>query len=484
MKWLRSRYVFPLAIITLIISLCLQCAWIRQLYLAQRKSVSTELEFIVSDASKQITYKSIAKGHEKSARFQQFFLSQEWLSLRQAFDELKVDNLRSQFHYGITNDSSVVEMKMSFLNDAKKKIDHKASAVTDGKSQREVSIEDQRDLKVMDSLINHRLDLLGIQINRNYALYDYSEGKLVMGKIPTKTSSSFISGKYTYNLKFQNRYQLVVPNISWLIIYQMRYYLVSSFLMLLLTAAAFYLLIRLMKNQQLYAQARMSFTSNMTHELQTPISTISVALESIKKYHLIDEPEKLENYINISRHELQRLQAMIEKVLKQEQMDLGKTKLQFSLFDIQPVLQQVIYAMDVQVREKNTELVFLKSDEPCFVKGDAMHISNVSYNLIDNAIKYSPVQSKIEVSCNIADHKLTISFKDNGPGISEIYQQQVFERFFRIFNQDNIHNVKGSGLGLHYVKQVIELHGGRVDLHSKPGKGSNFMIILPLYEEN
>ncbi|WP_343521885.1 HAMP domain-containing sensor histidine kinase [Pedobacter sp.] len=484
MKWLTSRYVFLLAVITLIISLCLQCAWIRQLYTAQKKSVATALESIVSDASRRVTYQSIARGHEKSIRFQQFFLSPEWLALRQAFDDLKVDNLRSQFHYGITNDSSVVEMKMSFLNDPKKKISHRSSAVTDGKSQQEVSLQDRRDLKVMDSLVNHQLDLLGLHINRSYALYDYADGQLVKGRAITNASSAFVSGKYTYNLKFQNRYQLVVPTITWLIIYQMKYYLISSFMMLVLTAAAFYLLIRLMKKQQLYAQAKISFTSNMTHELQTPISTIAVALESINKYHLIEEPEKLENYINISRHELQRLQAMIEKVLKQEQMDIGKTKLQFSLIDIQSVLKQVTRSMDIQVREKNMQLLLASANEPYFIKGDAMHIANVCYNLIDNALKYSPAQSRIEVSCSIADHELTISVKDNGPGIKEIYHQQVFERFFRIFNQDNIHNVKGSGLGLHYVKQVVTLHGGRVALQSKIGKGSNFMIILPLYEEN
>ncbi|NMN36586.1 sensor histidine kinase [Pedobacter sp. SG918] len=484
MKWLTSRYVLPLAVITLIISLCLQCAWIRQLYMAQKKSVATVLESIVSDASRRITYQSIAKGHEKSIRFQQFFLSPEWLALRQAFDDLKVDNLRSQFHYGITNDSSVVEMKMSFLNDLKKKMGHRSTTVTNGKSQRDVLLQDQRDLKVMDSLVNHRLDLFGVHIDRSYALYDYSVGKLVKGKAISNASSAFVSGKYTYNLKFQNRYQLVVPTITWLVIYQMKYYLISSFMMLVLTAAAFYLLIRLMKNQQLYAQAKMSFTSNMTHELQTPISTIAVALESISKYHLIDEPGKLENYINISRHELQRLQAMIEKVLKQEQMDIGRTKLQFSLIDIQSLLKQVMLSMDIQVREKNMELILVPADEPYFIKGDAMHIANVCYNLIDNALKYSPAQSRIEVSCSVADHELTISFKDNGPGIKEIYHQQVFERFFRIFNQDNIHNVKGSGLGLHYVKQVVSLHGGRVALQSKVAKGSNFMIILPLYEEN
>jgi len=484
MKWLRSKYVFPLAVITLIISLCLQCAWIRQLYLAQKQDVKTKLESIVSNASKQIVYRSVSRGRERSSRFKQFFLSSEWFSLRQAFDELTLDNLHSQFHYGIDNDSTVVEMRMSFLNDPKKHFKISSSSKTDNMSPRQVSSDDQRDLKSLDSLVNRQLQKFGLRIHRNYALYDYSSGKLIKTVPFAKSSISFTSERYTYNLKFLHRYQLVVENIFWIVVFQMRYYLISSFMMLVLTAAAFYLLIRLMKNQQLYAQAKMTFTSNMTHELQTPISTISVALESIKKYHLIDQPEKLENYINISTHELQRLQAMIEKVLKQEQMDLGETQLQFSLIDVQPILQQVIYAMDVQIREKNALLVFLPSDEPLFIKGDAMHISNVFYNLIDNALKYSPAHAKIEVSLSIADRQLTISFKDNGPGINEIYQQQVFERFFRIFNQDNIHNVKGSGLGLHYVKQVVALHGGRVALQSKIGKGSNFMIILPLYEEN
>ncbi|MEH3115818.1 sensor histidine kinase [Pedobacter terrae] len=484
MKWLTSRNVFPLAVITLIISLCLQCAWIRQLYLAQKQDIKTKLESIVSNASKQIVYRSVSRGRERSSRFKQFFLSSEWFALRQAFDGLKLDNLHSQFHYGIDNDSTVVEMRMSFLNDPKKHFKISSSAKTDNMSPRQVSSDDQKDLKSLDSLVNRQLQQFDIRIHRNYALYDYSSGNLIKPVPVAKNKLSFVSECYTYNLKFLHRYQLVVGNIFWVVIFQMRYYLISSFMMLVLTAAAFYLLIRLMKNQQLYAQAKIAFTSNMTHELQTPISTISVALESIKKYHLIDQPEKLENYLNISVHELQRLQAMIEKVLKQEQMDLGETKLQFSLIDVQPILQQVIHAMEVQVQEKNAFITFLPTAEPLFIKGDAMHISNVFYNLIDNALKYSPVHAKIEVSCSIADRQLTISFKDNGPGINEIYQQQVFERFFRIFNQDNIHNVKGSGLGLHYVKQVIALHDGHVELYSKDGKGCTFMVILPLYEEN
>lgn len=484
MKWLTSRYVFPLAVITLIISFCLQCAWTRQLYLAQKQDVKTKLESIVSKASKHIVYRSVSRGRERSSRFKQFFLSSEWFALRQAFDGLKLDNLHSQFHYGIDNDSTVVEMRMSFLNDPKKHFKISSSAKTDNMSPRQVSADDQKDLKSLDSLVNRQLQQFGVRIHGSYALYDYSSGNLIKPVPFAKNKLSFVSELYTYNLKFLHRYQFVVGNIFWMVVFQMRYYLISSVMMLVLTAAAFYLLVRLMKNQQLYAQAKITFTSNMTHELQTPISTISVALESIKKYHLIDQPEKLENYINISVHELQRLQAMIEKVLKQEQMDLGETKLQFSLIDVQPILQQVIHAMEVQVKEKNATITFLPTAEPLFIKGDSMHISNVFYNLIDNALKYSPAMAKIEISCSIADNHLKISIKDNGPGINELYQQQVFERFFRIFNQDNIHNVKGSGLGLHYVKQVITLHSGRVELYSKAGKGCIFMVILPLYEEN
>jgi len=484
MKWLSSKYVLPLAIVTLLISLCLQCAWIRQLYLAQSASLATKLESVVSEASKNAAYKSIAHGHEKSARFQQFFLSPEWISLRQAFDNLKVDNLRSRFHYGITNDSSVVEMKMSFLNDSTKKVSHASSAVIDGKSKKEVSITDQSDLKLMDSLVNLQLDQLGIKVNSSYALYDYSSGQLVKGKSLPKSTSSFTSGKYTYNLKFQNRYQLLVPSTTALVIYQMRYYLISSLLMLVLTAAAFYLIIRLMKNQQLYAQARISFTSNMTHELQTPIATIAVALESISKYKLIDQPERLESYLDISRYELQRLRNMIEKVLKQEQMDLGGAGMELTLFDLQSQLEQVIRSMEIQVQEKHAQITLLPASEPYFIKADLMHISNVIYNLIDNALKYSTEPAKIEITCSIVAKEVLISVKDNGPGIDELYQDQVFERFFRISTADHIHDVKGSGLGLHYVKQVIERHQGRIILHSKLGKGSNFMIYLPLYEED
>ena len=484
MKWLSSKYVRTFAIITLLISVCLQCAWIRQLYLAQSSSLANKLESIVSEASKNAVYKSIAQGHEKSARFQQFFLSPEWISLRQAFDNLKVDNLRSRFHYGITNDSSVVEMKMSFLNDSTKKVKHTSNAVIDGKSKREVSIIDKRDLKIMDSLVKRQLDQLGMAINSSYACYDYSSGQLVEGNDLPKSTSSFTSGKYTYNLKFQNRYQLLVSSTTALVIYQMRYYLISSLLMLVLTAAAFYLIIRLMKNQQLYAQARISFTSNMTHELQTPIATIAVALESISKYKLVDQPERLESYLDISRYELQRLRNMIEKVLKQEQMDLGGAGMDFTLFDVQSQLEQVIRSMQIQVQEKNAQITLLPASEPFFIKADQMHISNVIYNLIDNALKYSAEPAKIEIACSIVDKDVLISVRDNGPGIDELYHAQVFERFFRITTADNVHDVKGSGLGLHYVKQVIERHQGHITLHSKLGEGSNFMIYLPLYEED
>ncbi|WP_316805356.1 HAMP domain-containing sensor histidine kinase [Pedobacter nototheniae] len=485
MKWLSSRYAYPLAIFTIIITVCLQAVWIRQLYIAQAIDINNRLEASVSEASRNATYKTIAQGHEKSVRFQQFFLSAEWISLRQAFDELKIDNLHSQFHYGITRDSSVVEMRISFLNDSSKKIAFRSKSFIQGNDDKQLSLADQQDLKQMDSLVHLELASLGGAIKSNYVVYDYGSGLIKKGMaLPKKKDFDFISSKYTYNLKFLSRYQLLVRSTNWLIIYAMRYYLLSSALMLLFTVLAFYLILKLMKNQQLYAHARILFTSNITHELQTPISTINVALDSISKFKLIEEPEKLNNYLDISKFELNRLKVMIDNILKQEEMDHGETKMQFELFDVYAHLSQVIESMGLQTRAKDAEISLLPIPEPLFVWADAMHLTNVFYNLIDNALKYSPVHSKIEITCSAIKGIVVIQFSDNGPGIDELYHQRIFERFFRISGKGDLHNVKGFGLGLHYAKQVIEMHGGDIKVFSRPGKGADFVIHLPQHYEN
>ena len=137
--------------------------------------------------------------------------------------------------------------------------------------------------------------------------------------------------------------------------------------------------------------------------------------------------------------------------------------------------------MRLQIENAGAELTWHPLEKPCFVTGDPVHLTNVFYNLIENALKYGGKGVKLTVSCSLNAREVAISFKDNGPGIAGIYHDRVFERFFRVpAGTTDVHNVKGTGLGLNYVQQMVEKHGGHIKLISEPGKGSNFIINLPL----
>jgi signal transduction histidine kinase len=481
MNWLSKRYAFPLVIISLILGIALQLAWLAQLFNSQQRQVKQELEEVVSSVSKELMFSTIVSGHEQSARFRQFFLSPEWLQLKQAFDDLKTNDLHSQFNYGITNDSSVIQMRLSFSNDSTK-YRARPSYTKDSQSPAKVAVLDRLTLHRMDSTVKVRLNRFGIDGPTYYGLYDYNNDRLIRSTNPKgKVKSAYESKRYTYNLKFLHKYQLLIPSLTSIVVFRMRYYIASSLLMILLTAGAFYLILRLMRNQRLYAQIRHAFTSNMTHELKTPVATIGIALETIVENSLEKDPQRLKNYLEISRSELRRLDLMIEKVLSLDQLDDGHTKLRAELFDVQQGLQQVIDSMKLQIENNGASLTWQPPAEPCFVMGDPAHLTNVFYNLIENGLKHGGKGVKLEITCSCSTDEVVISFKDNGPGIAGIYHRQVFERFFRVpADRPNVHNVKGTGLGLNYVKQMIEKHGGRVELHSEPGKGSIFTIHLPL----
>jgi signal transduction histidine kinase len=221
----------------------------------------------------------------------------------------------------------------------------------------------------------------------------------------------------------------------------------------------------------------------MTHELKTPVAVIEAALDAITRYELSRDPAKLENYVDISKAQLKRLNLMIDKVLNLDQLDNGAIKLRPELFDVQQGLKSVVTSMRLRKGNSAARINYIPADTPCFVDGDPVHLTNVFYNLIDNALKYGGSPAVITVSCSCDAEQVHISIKDNGPGIAKIYRERVFERFFRVPDHPDIHNVKGSGLGLHYVRQIIEKHQGKVQVQSEVGKGSNFIIDLPAYHD-
>ncbi|WP_316744262.1 HAMP domain-containing sensor histidine kinase [Pedobacter antarcticus] len=482
MKWLSNRYTYPLVVLAIAVSLVLQLAWLNQLFHAQLKQLKLDLEQVVVESAKMSTYLSVMPGHEGKENFKQFFLSSEWLQFNQAYHNMRFHQIGSSFSSSFKGDSTFVNISLRFFNGKPNyKRRTRTMAFDDGKTLEYELRMDRLALKRMDSLVHQKLKQDGISVTADSVIYSYNKDTISSRLSKAQLERvAFASQQYSYNLTFFNTYQLVVANLDWAVLYRMRYYVLSSFFMLLLTGAVFFFILRLMRNQRLYAQARVSFTSNMTHELKTPVSTVAIALESIIENRLEDNPETLRNYLEISRSELQRLNLMIDKVLNLEQLDSGQARLRSELYDVPQGLQQVVTSMKLQVETAGATIDWQPVSQPCFVYGDPLHLTNVFYNLIENALKYGGRGVAINLSCTCNADEVTISFKDNGPGIAAIYHNRIFERYFRVpTSTPDTHNVKGSGLGLNYVKNILEKQGGSIRLINEPGGGSNFIIHLP-----
>jgi signal transduction histidine kinase len=481
MKGFYSRHASSLIVLSLVVSIALQAAWLRQLFLSQRVQIKKDIEQAVSAAAIQTTYASVREDLDPGIRFKEFFLSPQWAKMRQAFDDIAISGVHSSFHYQLGTDSSEIRMWIGFNN----KEPERGQLPTDSVSNRESPAELERieadDVRKMNAMVRQQLAALGIKGQTSYALFNYAMDTLTTLTIPTQGygQAAYRSARYSYNLKCLHKYQLVVGAIDPAVFYRMRYYLLSSLLLIVFTGAAFYFLLRLMRNQRLYADARADFTGNMTHELKTPVATVFVALESITRYRLIDEPERLQHYLDISRQELQRLDHMIEKVLDLNQHAEAAYALRRELYDVQAGLRQVISTMQVRVDDSRSVIHLTSSPEPCFVFGDPVHLENVFYNLIDNALKYAGPRMDLQIDCHMASRQVRVGFKDNGPGIDPIYRERIFERFFRVPSGGNTHNSRGSGLGLHYARQILGRHKGTISVNGEPGKGCNFIIILP-----
>jgi nitrogen-specific signal transduction histidine kinase len=487
MKWLTNRYAYPLVILVIIISIGLQLVWLNQLFKAQRVQVIRDLEQLVGQSAGMSSYLSLVTEEERKTNYGNFFLSPEWLQFKQAYNNMRFNRITSRFNSDTKGDSTFVNISLRVFNGQTSMAKHRHMVTTTvthfdkGVTMAQERDSDRVDLRRMDSIVHQQLGHFGIQVKSMYIVYTYNGKKKYDGNSYKPSSDiDFTSQQYSYNLRFLGMYQLVVPSVKNIVFYRMRYYLISSCFMIMLTTAVFFFILRLMRNQRLYTQARIAFTGNMTHELKTPVATISLALETIMENNLENDPRTLRSYLDISRSELRRLNLMIDKVLNLEHFDNGQMKLRTELFDVQQGLQQVIDTMRLQLENSGAIVSFEPMALPCFVTGDPVHLTNVFYNLIENALKYGGDNLMLFISCHKSTHEAKITFKDNGPGIASAYHEKIFERFFRVPSATNdIHNVKGTGLGLNYVKQIIEKHGGHIKLESEIGKGSSFIIYLP-----
>jgi two-component system phosphate regulon sensor histidine kinase PhoR len=217
----------------------------------------------------------------------------------------------------------------------------------------------------------------------------------------------------------------------------------------------------------------------MTHEFKTPIATINLALDAIKNPKIIDDKEKVFKYLQMIRDENKRMHAQVENVLRISKLEKKELNIEKESSDVEEVINDAIEHVNLILEDRGGNITTHFDATRTTVLINEVHFTNVIVNVLENAIKYSPAIPVIEVFTENVKDMILIKVKDNGLGMSKIAQKRVFEKFYREHTGD-LHNVKGHGLGLAYVKRIVEDHNGQVYVESEKGKGSTFIIKIPL----
>jgi two-component system phosphate regulon sensor histidine kinase PhoR len=344
-----------------------------------------------------------------------------------------------------------------------------------------VIINSQIDASMLEFLLRTEFEKRNIEVDFEYGIYDCSSERMVYGNyIPLKVSSEKIvkksslpkwaNGGYYFGVQFPNREAQIIN--------QMGIWSFSSVVLLLVIIFFSYTLFVILKQKRL-SEVQKDFINNMTHEFKTPISTIALSAQVLKDPSIINQPERLLNYTSIIENENNRLKQHVERVLQMARLDKEDIGLKKEPTDIQVILVEAIKNILHSLTEKDGGIHFEPTGSIPLIICDRLHLLNVFNNLFDNAIKYSKNKPSINVSLYRLDKGLCIEVADTGIGISSEHQRRVFQKFYRV-STGNVHDVKGFGLGLNYVKTIIEAHGGNIKLESELGKGSTFRIWLPL----
>lgn len=261
------------------------------------------------------------------------------------------------------------------------------------------------------------------------------------------------------------------------ILVKMGWQLVLSAVLIFALIGSFIYLLWTINRQNKLALMHKTFVNNMTHELKTPVATVMAAIEAVQRYGAKDDSVRMEKYLDLSRKELDHLSQMIERVLHFDMNGANGVKLEFTNFDVIKLISTCIETVKISL-QKDVRFSLTSTSQQIFIDADEAHIKNVITNLIDNAIKYSVENVDIVISIVERNRNIEIRIRDNGLGIEPIYHKDIFDRFFRV-PTGNLYSVKGFGLGLAYVKQVIEQHHGFIEVESALEKGTTFIISLP-----
>jgi two-component system phosphate regulon sensor histidine kinase PhoR len=318
----------------------------------------------------------------------------------------------------------------------------------------------------------------GLKEPFEYALFDCEYDTLVFGKFIPTLDIQNIEQIDIKPARDQNFYVGVLfPRKKSYLLDDWTILAVFSFVLVIVLWFFSYSIITLLKQKQV-GEIKNDFVNNMTHEFKTPIATIGLASDVLMREDIVQNPKKLHHYAKIISEENKRLKSQVETVLQIALADAGKIELKLENVDLHELISKSVHHVAVRVHERGGKISTLLQATHFNVDGDKVHLSNILHNLLDNAIKYCDKTPDILVATKNRGSYVELMVQDNGKGISQDSINLIFEKFYRV-GSGNVHDVKGFGIGLFYVKNMVKMHKGNISVKSKLGTGSSFYIVLP-----
>lgn len=285
---------------------------------------------------------------------------------------------------------------------------------------------------------------------------------------------TFLNGENIVNNEVLNVYMLEPENYFQ---NHLASLLIFAALFTSIIIAAFVLTIKALLSQKKLSEIKSDFINNMTHEFKTPIATISLATDALNNEKVMNNTEQIKYYSGIIKEENRRMNKQVEKILQASQLEKDEIKLNLKKLDVHDIIKRVASHTQLQLEEIGAQFETHLNASNALVEADEVHFTNIIYNLVDNAIKYSKENPQISITTTNSGGSIYIKVADNGIGMDKDTQNNVYEKFFRA-HTGNLHNVKGFGLGLTYVKNIIDSHKAKINLESELGKGSTFTIVM------
>jgi two-component system phosphate regulon sensor histidine kinase PhoR len=333
----------------------------------------------------------------------------------------------------------------------------------------------QSEIHTTDSLLNNYMQFYNFHI-------DYSFKVGTPNSRFTENDSRLASNVYKKRLEEEAtknglELHLFLPEKKQFILAEMGTMFITSVILILIVLIMFWRTIRLLMKEKRISEHTTDFLNNMTHEFKTPLTNIALAGKMIVKDSTIKQEDKIKHYSGIILEENEKLRLQVEQVLSMTALERGEIPLQKTETDFHELINDSVKRISIQIENKKGNLKLNLNADKSIVMGDKTHLTNALSNLIDNAIKYSHEKPDLSIQTSNSDHNIIVIITDKGIGIEKEYQKKVFDKFFRVPTGD-VHDVKGFGLGLAYIKKIIELHEGTIELQSERGKGTSFKISL------